>query len=114
MVDVARTVSWSWSRRISRRNSLSVAGTHPPTGPDRRERPRVTFDHISRRDLQSQGDGEALRFQVRRPDGNLAEFSLRLTTSQEGGLNMRLDFCGAGSDEGHQLSGRGEVGPDYS
>jgi DNA-binding winged helix-turn-helix (wHTH) protein len=44
----------------------------------------------------------ALRLQVQRPDGELAEFSLRFTTT-EGALNLRLDFCAAASEEGRKL-----------
>jgi len=48
-------------------------------------------------------DRDALRFQVRRPGGELAELLLSLTTTSEGALNMRLDFAGAGSEEGRQV-----------
>lgn len=41
-------------------------------------------------------DGNAFRFQLRRPSGELAEFIVSLTTTSEGALNMRLDFGAAG------------------
>jgi len=39
-------------------------------------------------------DGAALRFQLPRGNGELAELSLRLTTTEEGALNMRIEFSG--------------------
>ncbi|HEV2379359.1 MAG TPA: winged helix-turn-helix domain-containing protein [Terriglobia bacterium] len=59
-------------------------------------------------------DGDTLRFQVQRPGGELAELILRLTTTKDGALNMRLDLCGAGSEEGRKVPGQGQVGPNSS
>ena len=59
-------------------------------------------------------DGDALRFQVQRPGGQPADIVLRLTTTKEGALNMRLDFCNAGSAEGRRPSGGGKVGLNSS
>jgi DNA-binding winged helix-turn-helix (wHTH) protein len=59
-------------------------------------------------------DGDALRFEVRRPGGEPAELTLRLTTTNEGALNMRLDLCGAVSEEGRKVPSRGQAGPNSS
>jgi DNA-binding winged helix-turn-helix (wHTH) protein len=55
-------------------------------------------------------DGDALRFQLERPDGTVAELTLRLTTT-EGALKMQSDFCRSISDETPQVSGGGGVRP---
>jgi DNA-binding winged helix-turn-helix (wHTH) protein len=44
-------------------------------------------------------DGAALRFQLPRGNGELAELSLRLTTTEEGALNMRIEFSGLRSEQ---------------
>lgn len=59
-------------------------------------------------------DGDGLRFQVQRPGGELAELILRVTTTKEGALNMRLDLCNAGSAEGRKASGGGKAGLNSS
>lgn len=59
-------------------------------------------------------DGNALRFQLQRPNGESAEVSLRLTTTKEGALNMRLDFSGVGSSQVRQVSSRRGLAPKYA
>jgi DNA-binding winged helix-turn-helix (wHTH) protein len=58
-------------------------------------------------------DGGALRLQVRHPGGELAEFVLRLTATEEGSLNMRIDSGGAGLAEARTIPGSvREAGPN--
>jgi DNA-binding winged helix-turn-helix (wHTH) protein len=49
-------------------------------------------------------DGAALRFQLPRGNGELAELSLRLTTTQEGALNMQIEFSGVRSEQVPRIS----------
>src|SRR5262249_33769332 len=53
-------------------------------------------------------DEDALRFQLERPDGTVAELSLRLATT-DSALKMQVDFGGPISEETPQVSGGGGV-----
>ena len=53
-------------------------------------------------------DGDALRFQLERPDGTVAELTLRLATT-ESVLKMQVDFCGSISEETPEVSGGDDV-----
>lgn len=55
-------------------------------------------------------DGNAFRFQVRRPSGELAELILSLATTNEGALNMRLDFGAAGPGRDDRFQAEVESG----
>jgi DNA-binding winged helix-turn-helix (wHTH) protein len=59
-------------------------------------------------------DGNAFRFQVRRPSGELAELILSLTTTNEGALNMRLDFGAAGRGRDDRFQAEVELGAHTS
>jgi DNA-binding winged helix-turn-helix (wHTH) protein len=49
-------------------------------------------------------DGDALRFQLERSDGTVAELTLRLATT-ESTFKMQVDLCGLISEEAPQVSG---------
>jgi len=53
-------------------------------------------------------DGAALRFRLERPDGAVAELTLRLATT-ESALKMQVDFGGSISEQRPQVSGRSGV-----
>jgi DNA-binding winged helix-turn-helix (wHTH) protein len=55
-------------------------------------------------------DGNAFRFEVRRPSGELAELILSLTTTNEGALNMRLHFGAAGPGRDDRFQAEVESG----
>jgi DNA-binding winged helix-turn-helix (wHTH) protein len=59
-------------------------------------------------------NGDPLRFQLQWPSGELAEVSLRLTTTKKGALHLRIDFSGVGSEQARKVSSRRGVGSEFA
>lgn len=59
-------------------------------------------------------DGPDLRFQLPRANGELAELSLRLTATEEGALNLRIELSGGRPEPAPPVSSRRRPGPEYA
>ena len=59
-------------------------------------------------------NGAVVRIQLPRGNGELAELSLTLTTTQGGALNMRIEFSGVRSEKVPRASSGSAAGAEYS
>jgi DNA-binding winged helix-turn-helix (wHTH) protein len=59
-------------------------------------------------------DGPGLRFQLPRGDWDLAELRLRLTKTEEGAVNLRIEFSGVRPDSAPPVSSRRRPSPEYA